>query len=158
MSDFGFRMGRALAVLMALAGMASAQRLDPVKWSLKVEPGSAAPGSKVLGYLTATIEPGWHLYGLATPPPSQPTKIQFTGSVLSDKVTVYSQAPKKAFDNNFNIETQTYEGTAEFLLESAVKSDAAAGPAEVVAQLRYNACDSTPCLPPAKRTATASLT
>src|ERR1700710_2421154 len=108
MSDFGCRMGCALALLGAISGVASAQRLDPVKWSLRVEPAAAAPGSKILGHLTATIEPGWHLYGLATPAPSQPTKIQFVGSVLSDQLAIYNQQPKKAFDNNFNIETQTY--------------------------------------------------
>src|SRR5262245_22307823 len=61
---------------LTVAAIASAQRLDPVKWSLTVEPTTAAPASKILGRLTATIEPGWHLYSLSTPPPSRPTKFQ----------------------------------------------------------------------------------
>ena len=89
MSDFGCWLVRALTLLATLAGMASAQRLDPVKWSFSVEPASAPPGSKVLGRLTATIEPGWHLYALATPPPSPATKIQLPENTVSDKLAVY---------------------------------------------------------------------
>ena len=143
---------RSLALLLAIASITPAQRLDPVKWSLTVEPPAAAPGSKILGHLTATIEPGWHLYGLATPPPSRPTIIQLSGY---DALKIYFQEPKRAFDNNFNIETQTYEGKTEFLLEATLKPDA---PAEVAAEIRYNVCDATRCLPPVKRTATAKLT
>src|SRR5438445_195476 len=74
---------RALVLLAVMGAVSSAQKLDPVKWSLSVEPQAAAPGSKVLGRLTATIEPGWHLYSQSTPPPSRPTKIQLAeGSVF----------------------------------------------------------------------------
>ena len=55
-----------LAFLVALlcAGL-SAQRMDPVQWSLTVEPAQVAPGGKVLAKLTAKVEPGWHLYSLS---------------------------------------------------------------------------------------------
>src|SRR5207237_313936 len=98
-SDFGFRVFRVLALLAALAGIGFAQRLDPVKWSFSVEPASVAPGSRVIGRLTATIEPGWHLYALATPPPSPASKIQLPENSISDKLTVYYREPKRAFDN-----------------------------------------------------------
>jgi thiol:disulfide interchange protein len=145
------------ALLLAIAGGAQAQRLDPVKWSLTVEPAKAAPGSKILAHVHAAIEPGWHLYGLVTPPPSRPTKISLTGPV-ADPLTIFQQEPKRAFDQNFNIETQTYEGSADFLLETSIKADAAAGPAELTSEIRFNVCDATRCLPPARRTATAKLT
>src|SRR5262249_48792598 len=69
----------------------------------------------------------------------------------------YYEEPKRAFDNNFKIETQTYENKADFLLESALKTGLPDGPADMTAEIRYNVCDATRCLPPAKRTATASL-
>jgi thiol:disulfide interchange protein len=146
-----------VGLLAVFAAVGFAQRLDPVKWSLTVEPAAAPPGTKILGRLTATIEPGWHLYGLATPAPSQPTKVALTGAPLAETVKIYQTEPKRAFDNNFNIETQTYEGKAEFLLEAAVKPDAPAGPGEIAAELRYNVCDATRCLPPRKKTVTAPL-
>src|SRR5882762_5603772 len=157
MSDFGFRVFRVLALLATLAGIGFAQRLDPVKWSFSVEPASTAPGSRVIGCLTATIEPGWHLYALATPPPSPATKIQLPENSLSDKLTVYYREPKRAFDNNFNIETQTYEEKAEFLLDLSLKGDLPSGVADLTASVRFNVCDATRCLPPRRYTATAPL-
>src|SRR5205814_6468592 len=62
------------------------------------------------------------------------------------------------FDKNFNIETQSYEEKAEFLLEATLKTDAPAGPAELTAELRYNVCDATRCLPPKKLALKAALT
>src|ERR1700722_603295 len=124
MSDFGFRMRRALTLLIAITAISFAQRLDPVKWSLTVEPATAPPGAKILARLTATIEPGWHLYGLATPPPSRPTTIQMPGY---DALQIYNQEPKRAFDKTFDIETQTYEEKADFLLETTLKTDAPQG-------------------------------
>jgi thiol:disulfide interchange protein len=146
---------RALTLLIAIAATASAQALDPVKWSLTIEPATAPPGATILARLTATIEPGWHLYGLATPPPSRPTTIKLSGY---DTLKIYYQEPKRAFDKNFDIETQTYEEKTDFLLETTLKTDAPAGPAELAAAIGFNVCDATRCLPPRKRTATASLT
>src|SRR5262245_58609893 len=158
MLDVGFRVFRALALLATLAGISFAQRLDPVKWSFTLDTASAAPGSKVLGRLSATIEPGWHLYALATPRPSPPSKIQLPENSISDKLTIYYREPKRAFDNTFKIETQTYEEKAEFLVELTIRSDAPAGPSELGALVRYNVCDATRCLPPRKFTATAPVT
>jgi hypothetical protein len=128
----------AASLALVFACAAAAQKLDPVKWSFSVETASAPPGSSVVGRLAATIEPGWHLYALATPPPSPATKITLPENTVSDKLTVYYREPKRAFDNNFNIETQTYEGTAEFLLEATLKTDAAPGPTDLIAELRNN--------------------
>src|SRR5258708_1427187 len=157
MSDFGFRVIRALGLLATLAGISSAQRLDPVKWSFSAEPASVAPGSRVLGHLTATITPGWHLYGLATPPPSPASRIQLPENSIADKLTAYYPEPKRAFDGVFKIETQTYEEKVEFLLDMSVKGDTPAGTADLTALVRFNVCDATRCLPPRKYTATAPL-
>jgi thiol:disulfide interchange protein len=157
MPDAGFRMVR-LVALAALAGIAPAQRLQPVKWSLTVEPTAAAPGSKVLARLSATIEPGWHLYALATPPPSPASKITLPDGSIAETIAIHYREPKRAFDNNFNIETQTYEEKAEFLLDTTLKGDVPAGPSELAVQVRFNVCDATRCLPPVKFLAKAPLT
>src|SRR5436190_881176 len=146
----------ALALFAALAGMGLAQ--NPVKWSMSVEPAAAAPGSKILARASATIEPGWHLYGLSTPPPSPATRLKLADKALYTPGAVYYREPKRVFDKNFNIETQSYEEKAEFLLDATLKSDAPAGPGELAAELRYNVCDATRCLPPKKLTLTAALT
>ena len=56
-----------VCLLLWLAGGASAQMIDPVKWSLEVEPSQAAPGGKAVAKLTATVQDGWHLYSSTTP-------------------------------------------------------------------------------------------
>ena len=40
---------------------------------------------------------------------------------------MFESPPKKAYDPNFQLETETYEGSAVFLLELQLKPDAAAG-------------------------------
>jgi len=158
MACLGRRSVRALALFTALSATGLAQRLDPAKWSISIEPKVAAPGSKIVARLTATIDPGWHLYSLSTPPPSPATKLKLADNSVFGPATAYSREPKRAFDNTFKIETQTYEGTAEFLLETSVKQDAPDGPSDLNVELRYNVCDATQCLAPKKLTLTASLT
>ncbi|MEJ7604695.1 MAG: hypothetical protein WKF37_00095 [Bryobacteraceae bacterium] len=43
------------------------QKLNPVQWTLTLEPATAAAGAPVLGRLTAKLDPGWHIYSLTTP-------------------------------------------------------------------------------------------
>ena len=40
---------------------------DPVQWSLALKQASVKPGGTVLATLTATIQPGWHMYSMTTP-------------------------------------------------------------------------------------------
>ena len=124
--------GRLIACqAIALTGVGFAQ--NPVKWSMAIEPATSAPGSKILARAVATIEPGWHLYSLSTPPPSPATRLKLSDSALYTSGAVYYREPKRVFDKNFNIETQSYEEKAEFLLDATLKADASAGPAELTA-------------------------
>jgi len=56
-------MKHALLFLLLATGL-SAQRLDPVQWALTSDVTAAPPGSVVPLRLSATIEPGWHIYSL----------------------------------------------------------------------------------------------
>jgi thiol:disulfide interchange protein DsbD len=158
MACLGRRSVRALALFTALSATGLAQRLDPAKWSISIEPKVAAPGSKIVARLTATIDPGWHLYSLSTPPPSPATKLALAENPISGPSTAYYQEFKRVFDKSLNVETQQYEKTALFLLEASVKADAPPGPAELTAELRYSVCDATQCLPPKKMKLTGAVT
>ena len=48
MACLGRRSVRALALFTALSATGLAQRLDPAKWSISIEPKVAAPGSKIV--------------------------------------------------------------------------------------------------------------
>jgi thiol:disulfide interchange protein len=136
---------------------AFAQTPNQVKWSLTLEPSSAAPGSKVLAHLEGAIDAGWHVYSMTTAA-AIPTTIKVAPNAAVEKFRVFQAPPKKAFDQNFNLATETYEGAARFVIELQLKADAPAGPSEVSAEVRYQTCNDRLCIPPVRRTAGASLT
>ena len=140
-----------------LALPAVAQGPNNVKWSLSLEPRAAAPGSKVLARLEGQIDPGWHLYSM-TSAGAIPTTIKVAANAAVEKIRVFPAPPKKAYDPNFQLDTETYEGSAVFLLELQLKPDAAAGASEVSAEVRYQTCNDKVCIPPRRRTASATLT
>ena len=146
-----------LCVWLATVGVASA-KLDPAHWSLELQPAAAQPGSKFLARLQAKLDPGWHLYSPTTPRGGpNPTTIQVTENPVVEAFRVFEPPPKRAFDPNFNLDTETYETSAAFLIEIDLKKDAAPGPSEVTAAVRYQACNDRLCLPPQTRTAAATL-
>ncbi|MGH9658823.1 MAG: cytochrome c biogenesis protein CcdA, partial [Bryobacteraceae bacterium] len=151
MSSWAFRFSWLLAAPLI------AQRLEPVKWSLALDPAVAAPSSKALARIGATIEPGWRLYAMSSPKPSIPTTIRIADNPAVSAGAVYQRKPKVDYDPNFQVDTEKYEHTAEFLVELAVKPDAAEGDAVVTAEVRFTVCDATRCLPPRKHPLSASL-
>lgn len=154
---FVIRLAFALLILVLAGPVLLAQKQDPVQWRLEVEPASVAPGGKLLGRLTATIEPGWHLYSPTTPPGPIPTKLTLTESAGAALTRLYQPKPATKFDPNFNTTLETYEGTVVFLMEAEVKPGAPAGELELQAEARYQACSDTTCLRPVRKSATAKI-
>jgi thiol:disulfide interchange protein len=152
------RRGASFAVGVLLASGVFAQAQDPVQWTLSSDAPRAAPGAKVVLKLTATLEDGWHLYSLTTP---KGGPIRTTASIAEnpaiESAKLYQPKPERKFDKNFGIDTETFEKEIVFLVEAQVKKDAPAGPADLTAQVRYQTCSSTMCLPPKKKTAAFTL-
>jgi thiol:disulfide interchange protein DsbD len=141
------------------AGSTLAEKLDPAKWSLEIQPATVAPGSTGMARLEAKIEPGWHLYSLTTPAGGPiPTTIRLADNAAIERFRVFEPKPKRALDPNFNLETETYEGNPVFLIEIGTKKDAGPEPSELTAEVRYQMCNDRLCLPPVKRRAAATLT
>jgi len=128
--------------------------LDPVSWTLTSDASKAAPGATVPLRLTAKIDDGWHIYSVTSPPPTIPLKITFDGAA----VHVFQPKPEEKFDEALGAKAQFYEKEAAFQIPFAIKKDAAAGPLEITAQVRYAACDSKRCLPPKTKQASFTLT
>jgi thiol:disulfide interchange protein DsbD len=133
-----------------------AKRPDPVRWSLMIEPATAAPGAKVLGRLKAALDPGWRFYAPTSPKPTIASSIGLAPSPAVREVKVWAPAPLRKLDPYFKVETEYYGADTEFLLELEL-SPGASGSAEVTAQVRYQACDDKVCLFPVRRTANAAL-
>jgi thiol:disulfide interchange protein len=139
----------ALGCLLFLVSTAQAQ--GPVTWSLKANaPVSLKPGGKFSAQVTAQIQDGWHLYSLTqgaggpiptriTVPDGQPFKL--AGNVRGPR-------PHVAMDPNFEIDTETHEGSATFNVPVVVAADVPAGVQALNVNVRYQACNDKLCLPP----------
>ena len=147
----------ACSLAWASCALAQTYGTNQVKWSLALEPASAAPGSKVLARMTGQIDPGWHLYSLSTPAAIK-TTLQLAPNDVIDGVRPLQPAPHRAYDPNFQASTETFQGSVTFLLELQLKKDARAGAADLSVTARYQTCNDKVCIPPVRRTAAASLT
>jgi DsbC/DsbD-like thiol-disulfide interchange protein len=131
---------------------------DPVQWTFALKENTVKPGGKVLATLTATIQPGWHMYSMTTPKGGPiPTTATLADNPAIAAVKVFQPKPERQIDTAFKLETETFEKQLPLLLEITAKPNAAAGPVILEAQVRYQACQNTLCLPPKKKVAKTTL-
>jgi thiol:disulfide interchange protein DsbD len=149
----------ALLLACACGPLASAQRLDPVQWTLTSDTNKTAPGSSVTLRLTAKLDEGWHLYSPTTPKGGPiPTTIALADSPPIAGFKLYQPKPERKFDPNFNLDTETFQKEVVFWLTAELKKDAPAGPLDVTAQVRYQSCTDKQCLPPKRKSPSLTLT
>ena len=142
-----------LITFLVLAATAFGQ--DPTKWSL----GSDAlgrelkSGEQVKVTLTATVEPGWHLYSVDQPeggPIPTTIKVSDAGKFeITGKIGTL--APKITPDKNFIIdgkplETKYFTDNAEFRIDLKAVADTSAD--AIALDVRFQLCNDTYCLPP----------
>ena len=133
-------------------------KLDPVRWTLAVEPSETVASGRIVGRLIATIEEGWRLYAPTTPKGGPiPTELKLTDNPVIKAWTSYQPKPETKFDLNFNLESQTYSDEVVFLFDIKLDHDTQVGTFQIESTTRYNACNDRLCLPPAKRSALATF-
>jgi thiol:disulfide interchange protein DsbD len=143
---------------VVLASTLSAQKLDPVQWTLTSDVAKAPAGSTVPLKLTAKLEPGWHLYSLTTPPGGPiPTTAAVADNASVEKTVLYQPKPERKLDPNFGVDTETFLNEAVFWVTAELKKDAK-GAVDLEADVRYQSCDDRRCLPPRKKSAHFTLT
>ncbi|HUA60919.1 MAG TPA: cytochrome c biogenesis protein CcdA [Verrucomicrobiae bacterium] len=116
------------------------------QWSVEAMTAAAPPGGHALLRVTAKIDTGWHLYS-GTTPFGQPTTFKVGPDSIVDGVRMYQPPPKRAFDKVADNDTETYVGEAAFVLDVAIKKNAAPGDAQLDVNARYQTCNDTQCLP-----------
>jgi len=146
-----------IPALAALSAITLAAPLEPVRWSMVVEPQAAPPGARVLAKLRARMEPGWHLYSLTTPRPPIATSIKLAPDPAVAFARAYQPQPERKPDPNFRTETETFQGEVTFLIEVQLSERAAPGELKLTAEVRFQSCDDRQCLPPRRASASASL-
>ncbi len=144
---------------LACAVLAAAAAPDPIQWKLTLDAPSAPPGAKLIGRLTAVLEPGWHLYSPTTPPGGpNPTTLALAPDPSIATARFFQPKPDRKFDPNFQLDTETFENQVTFVVEADLAGTAAPGALKLMAQVRYQSCTDKICLPPKKKTAEAVIT
>jgi thiol-disulfide isomerase/thioredoxin len=141
-----------LALVIFSALPACAQETDepnPIKWALKAQTINPAPGKNQFTLeLRAAIEGGWHLYSTERveggPSPTRVSLLSGQGFEIAGEID--SPAPRSAYDPNFQVTTDFYEGEVTFTIP--IKSTAVAPGEKVRVLVRYQTCTPTICLPP----------
>lgn len=140
-----------LIALLVCAGLsASAQIVNPVKWTSKIEMTSADEGIAVF---SATIAPHWHIYGLNLPDGGpRPTTFDFTdvnGVTLLGDIAP-SAAPVTEHDATFNLDLSWWENKVSFTQKFKVNEGSKGF--IIKGNIIFQACsvvDGT-CIPPTK--------
>ncbi|MBV9770275.1 MAG: thioredoxin family protein [Bryobacterales bacterium] len=146
-----------VACFFALASIAAAAE-DPVQWTLTFNSKAAAPGSHVLARFTGTIQPKWHVYSMTTPAGGpNPTTASLADNPAVAGFRIYQAKPERKLDPSFGIDTETFAERYTLLFDIELKKDAAAGETNITANVRYQSCNDTICLPPRRKSATGVI-
>ncbi len=150
-----------IIALLSLGVLAQEDEGNPVTWSLATKAGKQAlrSGAKFDAVLSASMAPGWHVYSL-TQGPGGPVTTMISVPKSQPFVlagTIRAPKPEKAFDPNFQIDTEFYQESAEFTLPIAVASGAKAGMQDLQVEVYFQACNETSCLPPTTVKLTAKV-
>ncbi len=139
-----------LPILFLLLVPAYGQDLNPISFSLRAGQKQVAAGVPFEAVLTSRLDSGWHLYS-TTQPAGGPIATSISvpsGTVFEMAGNVKQPSPRVAFDQNFGVNTEFFEGQTEFQVPVRVKAGTPAGKYDLPLQVRYMLCNDTMCLPP----------
>lgn len=138
-----------LFLLLTLSiGAATAQMVDPVKWTYAVTPDK----DQKTGHIdfTATIEAGWHMYSFDVDPEVGPTPLSFNFEEVKGMELVGSpaadKAPHKEYDDLFEAELSWW--TSKVVVKQKVRFTSDHYSASGL--IRFSACNDESCIPPQK--------
>lgn len=133
---------------LCLSESVAAQMYDPVKWDTDLTVSD--DGMTATARMTARIERGWHVYSHLVNPDVGPTPLSVTWTDLRGvKVRgglTSVPAPTVKYDDMFGAELSWWAAKVTVSQEF----DVTASEISVKGSLRYQVCDDSNCLPPAK--------
>ena len=145
------------ALFLAGLGCAFAQSSGHVAWTIAADPAAAPPAGRCCCGRWARSTRA----GTSTPPPRPngiPTSFQVGPPSVVEGVRLLQPPPKRAFDTNFQSDTETYEGDVTFLLELRAEEGRPGGPGAAHDQRRATRPATTHSAFPRGGTGTAPLT
>jgi len=136
-------------VISFLAFTSFAQIHEPIKWSQELKVTGATTADVVFN---ATIDEGWHLYGLNLPKGGpRATSIVFEKMGNAHKEGELEAPSKllKAYDANFDMELNWYANEAVFIQKISYSD---ASKVKIKGYIEFMACNDQSCLPPSQQT------
>ena len=149
-----------LLIVGLLAGLpAAAQAQNPIHWTMaRADNKPITAGAPFTVVVTATIDPGWHLYSLTQGPPPIATALTVKdGTPFAPAGSIESSPPKTAFDQNFGIDTEFYEDQASFNVPVKAKAGTKDGAYKLIVTAFYQTCNDRICLPPKSEDVTLAV-
>ncbi|HEY3927993.1 MAG TPA: protein-disulfide reductase DsbD domain-containing protein, partial [Candidatus Koribacter sp.] len=134
----------------AMLGTALAQTPEEVVRWIAEGPATAKPGALLQIGLKAVIQEEWHVYSISQMP-GGPTRTVISvpdHQPFERDGSLKAPLPHTAFDPNFNIDTETYEGTVQLKLPVRVAKSVPAGAQKIAVDILFQTCNDTTCLPP----------
>lgn len=139
-------MKRSLLLLLSVSALSGAFAQSPVSWAFN----SKKVGANMYELrLTATMQPGWHLYSQTQPSDAvaQPTSFTFNSNPLLSLDGKVKEVGKleKFHDAKLEVSANQYSGKVDFVQVIKVKGSAKTN---VTGKLEFQTCDDKKCLPP----------
>ena len=138
-------------ILLLLCSIEAANAQNPVAWSIRKSSSTAIQlGHKFTVQVNAQIADGWYLYSITQPKGGPIRTIISLPKTQSVRLAAAIKGPKPKikFDENFDINVETYERTATFMLPLQMGTRGKAGRQKVLVDVRFQACNGEICLPP----------
>lgn len=147
-----------LTVLPLCAGQALAANAI-VTLSASAEPAVVPPGSTFTVEVSMSIEDPWHVYGLYAAGGPVPTSVALDESPGFASAGAPSEPePHMIYDNGFQLVLPMHPGRPVFRLPVTVSPEVPPGQHTLSVEVRYQACNDTTCLRPARETLAVSVT
>lgn len=135
------------ACVIASAASARAGEQDPVHWSASIATKIVSGSAPIDVVVTAVIDDGWHIYSVTQGPGGPIPTTVGVAPPFARAGAIRGPEPATALDRNFDIQTETYDGTVALHVPVRL-IDAQAQSSAVRLAITYQACTDRECLPP----------
>ena len=134
-----------LSLLLSIPFASFAQVQNPVSWSFTSK--KIGEGNHEI-HLTATIQPGWHIYSQTTPAGGPlPTTIKFNMNALvkMDGTAKEDGKIEQRYEPLFNVDVKQFSKKVDFIQSVSIKGKVQTS---VTGSIEYMVCNDKECLAP----------